>query len=74
MLSSFFYFIYFKCCYNNSRIAESWLRTELEEKKKRKQLEEASGYGAQSSDPNQQSFVRGGGFSAGRMAAYDVIG
>jgi hypothetical protein len=58
-----------------SRIAEYWLRGELEEKRKRKEREEASGPAAQSlTDPTQQSFNSGGGFSAGRMAAYDFVG
>jgi len=55
------------------RIAETWLRAELVESNN--ELEEANGPAAiQERDPTQQSFVSGGGFSAGRMAAYDVIG
>lgn len=58
------------------RIAESWLRAELVEKERLGEArEEASGPAAQASkDPLQQGFVAGGGFSAGRMAAYDFIG
>jgi CCR4-NOT complex subunit CAF16 len=53
------------------RIAERWLRDEL---KTSSSKEEASGEAALSErDPMQQSFVSGGGFSAGRMAAYDFI-
>lgn len=51
------------------RIAESWLRGELKSK------EEAAGPAAIiMQDPSQASFVAGGGFSNGRMAAYDFIG
>jgi CCR4-NOT complex subunit CAF16 len=54
------------------RIAEKWLRTELDAGGNK--TEEASGEAALNErDPMQASFVSGGGFSAGRMAAYDVI-
>lgn len=58
------------------RIAESWLRAEIVELESRgEQREPASGTAAQAAkDPSQASFVAGGGFSAGRMAAYDFIG
>ena len=57
------------------RIAESWLRAELEEKRALNQQEEAAGPQAiQERDPTQTSTVSGGGFVAGRMAAYDNIG
>ena len=58
------------------RIAESWLRAELKELEEHgEQREAASGPAAQcEKDPLQQSFVAGGGVSAGRMAAYDFIG
>ena len=53
------------------RIAEAWLRAELLEKKQ----EKASGPAAiAESDPTQSSILSGGGFSAGRMSAYDYIG
>jgi CCR4-NOT complex subunit CAF16 len=53
------------------RIAEHWLRTELEQS----DLEEAQGEAAnKDKDPTQSSFMAGGGFSNGRMAAYDFIG
>ena len=53
------------------RIAEKWLRNELTATSV---PEEAAGAAALSErDPLQASFVSGGGFSAGRMAAYDVI-
>jgi len=55
------------------RIAETWLRAELVESNN--ELEEANGPAAiQERDPTQASYLSGGGFSAGRMAAYDVIG
>jgi CCR4-NOT complex subunit CAF16 len=55
------------------RIAESWLRAELAEGGG--SVESASGPAAQiEKDPLTQPFVAGGGFSAGRMAAYDYIG
>lgn len=57
------------------RIAEFWLRKELEEKKRKKQHEKASGAAAiKDNDPTQLASNQGGGFSAGRMAAYDFIG
>jgi len=57
------------------KIAETWLRAELNEKKSKNQKEIASGPAAlQANDPNQNPFNKGGGFSAGRMAAYDYIG
>lgn len=53
------------------RIAETWLRGELD----KSDLEEAQGAAAhKDSDPTQMSFVAGGGFSNGRMSAYDFIG
>jgi CCR4-NOT complex subunit CAF16 len=53
------------------RIAEQWLRKELDEKKLTDEKEKAAGPAAMNeADPNQLSFVSGGGFSAGRMAAY----
>lgn len=56
------------------RIAEAWLRAELDEKRAANEQEAAAGPAAQAeADPTQLSFVSGGGFSAGRMAAYDVI-
>jgi len=55
------------------RIAESWLRAELIESDNAP--EEPAGEAAQKEkDPMQASFVSGGGFSNGRMAAYDFIG
>jgi len=55
-------------------VAEHWLRAELIEKKRKNEYESASGSGAHSElDPTQKPYVSGGGFSAGRMAAYDVI-
>jgi CCR4-NOT complex subunit CAF16 len=54
------------------RIAETWLRQELVDDNGKQ--EEASGESAiASKNPHQASFISGGGFSAGRMAAYDVI-
>ena len=56
------------------RIAESWLRAELDQKRAEKVQEEADGPAAiQERDPNQAAIMGGGGFVAGRMAAYDVI-
>ena len=56
------------------RIAESWLRAELDVKRAEKIQEEADGPAAISErDPNQSAIMGGGGFVAGRMAAYDVI-
>lgn len=55
------------------RIAENWLRSELEADDS--QMEEPLGEVAnRDRDPTQASFVSGGGFSNGRMAAYDFIG
>lgn len=52
------------------RVAETWLRNELNETKN---IEEASGEAAQRErDPNQ--LLSAGGFAPGRMAAYDFIG
>eukprot|EP01035_Chromulina_nebulosa_P022830 gene22830-29567_t len=57
------------------RIAETWLRTELLEKERENVQELASGPAALSErDPTQVSFQQGGGFSAGRMTAYDFVG
>mmetsp|Transcript_10734 Transcript_10734/g.11578 ORF Transcript_10734/g.11578 Transcript_10734/m.11578 type:complete len:314 (-) Transcript_10734:185-1126(-) len=54
------------------KIAERWLRQELVDSKNA--LEEASGVAAQAAkDPLQVSNNAGGGFSNGRMAAYDFI-
>jgi len=56
------------------RIAETWLRAELEEKREANEQEAPAGTVAfAEADPTQAPFVSGGGFSAGRMAAYDVI-
>mmetsp|Transcript_13916 Transcript_13916/g.20832 ORF Transcript_13916/g.20832 Transcript_13916/m.20832 type:complete len:314 (-) Transcript_13916:766-1707(-) len=57
------------------RIAETWLRAELVEKHANNETEHASGPAALiEKDPLQASFTAGGGFSNGRMAAYDFIG
>mmetsp|Transcript_16616 Transcript_16616/g.15970 ORF Transcript_16616/g.15970 Transcript_16616/m.15970 type:complete len:322 (+) Transcript_16616:80-1045(+) len=57
------------------RIAEHWLRAELVEKKAAQVKEEADGPAAiQERDPMQNALAGGGGFVAGRMAGYDVIG
>ena len=57
------------------RIAETWLRSELEEKRSKGEEEPSSGAAALAEqDPTQLSFVAAGGYSAGRMAAYDIIG
>lgn len=57
------------------RIAENWLRAELEEMRRKGEEEAATGPAALAEqDPTQLSFVAAGGYSAGRMAAYDVIG
>ena len=58
------------------RIADTWLRGELAEKEKDgKVREEAQGQQAlDEKNPDALNYVRGGGFSAGRMAAYDTIG
>ena len=56
------------------RIAEAWLRAELEEMDRTEEKEEAMGEAAQKDkNPLEQSFVSGGGFSNGRMAAYDFV-
>lgn len=50
------------------------MRAELEIKRAEKVQEEADGPAAiQERDPNQSAIMGGGGFVAGRMAAYDVI-
>jgi CCR4-NOT complex subunit CAF16 len=55
------------------KIAERWLRTELIESNYK--TESAQGIAAQAvNDPTQVSTNAGGGFSNGRMAAYDFIG
>lgn len=56
------------------RIAETWLRKELEEKDAKK--EASSGPSAIAKlDPLQDPYHnKGGGFSSGRMAAYDFVG
>lgn len=57
------------------RIAETWLRRELEERNKAGKQEAASGEVAiNESNPDALNYVRGGGFSAGRMAAHDFVG
>jgi len=57
------------------RIAESWLRADMTLAENRGEAEAAQGSAAQAEcDPLQQSFVAGGGFSAGRMAAYNFVG
>lgn len=56
------------------RIAETWLRAELELREINQEQEEALGAGAhQVSNPTLVSYVSAGGFSNGRMAAYDFI-
>jgi len=53
------------------RIAETWLRSEMQ---KSEEPERPLGEGAiNEMDPSQRPFVSGGGFSSGRMAAYDFI-
>merc|ERR1711871_1081569 len=59
------------------RIAETWLRREIEEKKRRNEVrEEASGDQAiAEKDPRQAAYGQGGGgFVAGRMNAYGFAG
>lgn len=57
------------------RVAEHWLRAELNAKAQRGEMEAASGPAAQALlDPNQQPTALGGGFTNGRMAAYDFVG
>ncbi len=56
------------------RIAESWLRAELAEMEANNEREKAQGPAADKElDPTQLSFNLGGGFSSGRMGAYDFI-
>lgn len=52
------------------RVAETWLRKELDESG---ELEEANGMGAHIGEGNAKSTVAAGGFSSGRMASYDFI-
>lgn len=55
------------------RIAEHWLRAELAVNNAHEEQEEAAGDAAMNSkNPLQTSYVSGGGFTAGRMAAYDI--
>ena len=58
------------------RITEIWLRAELKEMEEHGEQREAISEPAAQceKDPLQQSFVAGGGFSDGRMAAYDFKG
>lgn len=62
------------------RIADSWLRKELDERRAKasaegQTVEEAAGPAALAEkDPLQVGHVSGGGFSNGRMAAYDFVG
>lgn len=57
------------------RIAEHWLRQEMEDKEQRNETEKAMGPAALAAeDPLQQPTNNGGGFGAGRMAAYNFIG
>lgn len=52
------------------RIAETWLRAEIENT-----LEEADGEAAKKEhDPTQTPFVAGGGFASGRMASHNFVG
>jgi CCR4-NOT complex subunit CAF16 len=56
------------------RIAEQWLRAELEIRDRTNRTEQAMGEAANANlDPTQVSFVAGGGFSNGRMMAYDFV-
>ena len=56
------------------RIAETWLRAELEARDRQNIQEEAMGEAANADrNPMQVSYVSGGGFSNGRMAAYDFV-
>lgn len=57
------------------RIAESWLRAELAEKEKNNETREKplGEVAERELDPTQASFNSGGGFSSGRMAAYNFI-
>eukprot|EP00602_Paraphysomonas_sp_CaronLab_P003246 CAMPEP_0185018612 /NCGR_PEP_ID=MMETSP1103-20130426/1275_1 /TAXON_ID=36769 /ORGANISM="Paraphysomonas bandaiensis, Strain Caron Lab Isolate" /LENGTH=278 /DNA_ID=CAMNT_0027548475 /DNA_START=155 /DNA_END=991 /DNA_ORIENTATION=+ len=57
------------------RVAEHWLRSELQVAQSEGQHEREHGQAAiQERDPTQQSTNSAGGFAAGRMAAYDFIG
>jgi hypothetical protein len=56
------------------RIAERWLRAELEDMRSRKENEKASGHALNESNPLLHPDNRQGGFASGRMAAYDFIG
>lgn len=57
------------------RIAETWLRAELDDMHSRGEEEAPLGVAAQAAaDPTQVCFVSGGGYSSGRMAAYDFVG
>lgn len=57
------------------RVAELWLRAEMLEKKEKCEREKEDGSAAlEAANPLQASYVSGGGFSAGRMSAYDTIG
>ena len=56
------------------RIAETWLRAELDARDRKNIQEEAMGEAANAGrNPMQVSYVSGGGFSNGRMAAYDFV-
>lgn len=57
------------------RIADTWLRAEVEAKRAKGDNEKASGAAAMTAqDPRQNPNKSHGGFASGRMAAYDVIG
>eukprot|EP00286_Rhodomonas_abbreviata_P027676 CAMPEP_0181297396 /NCGR_PEP_ID=MMETSP1101-20121128/5216_1 /TAXON_ID=46948 /ORGANISM="Rhodomonas abbreviata, Strain Caron Lab Isolate" /LENGTH=317 /DNA_ID=CAMNT_0023402327 /DNA_START=44 /DNA_END=997 /DNA_ORIENTATION=+ len=59
------------------RIAEQWLRAELERKEEDGGARKEAALGAAANreqDPTQNPTMSAGGFSAGRMAAYDFIG
>jgi len=54
------------------RIAEAWLRAELDLRESKNEQEEALGAAAHNGqNPELLPFISGGGFSNGRMAAYD---
>lgn len=59
------------------RLAEKWLRTEMEEKKRRlgkeRALEAPAGSAVIEQTNTMNDLLRGGGFSSGRMASYDFI-
>lgn len=55
------------------RIAETWLRAELEDPDNEQEVPMGEAANREK-DPSQAPFVSGGGFSNGRMAAYDFIG